>query len=172
MGFGGVLKSESVKLLGKNYTPVTGTALLVTEELLHSFEVKSKLVLTDDYLEFYMLPQWNNTAGQKIYKVYFSPTASLADVNKKQVATATGTTNTSTPLTRRFVVKSDTVVRSHNPAVNNIFLIDVALAGSNVPTDITVPSMSAGFYVLISGQKIVGTDTESIDYSFLIRRRQ
>lgn len=157
------------QMLGKNFTPASGTNT-TGEELIQSFEVTAGQINTSDYLDFYALAQWNNSGGTKTFKIYFSPTASLADVNKVQVGQAQATTNTGTPITRRFLVKGDTSIRSHIPATNNFFLIDAVTAGANVPTDITVPSLTAGFFVLISGQKGTGTDTDTIDYSLLMKR--
>lgn len=159
----------SAKFLGRNFTLSSGTNT-TSEELLMSYQVLGSQISVDDYLEFYMLCAWNSSAGTKLFKIYFSPTNSLADASKAQVAQMQFTTSSNSPIPRRFIVKSDTLIRSHVPATNNLSIIDTLLGGTNVPTDISVPSLSAGFWILISCTKSVGTDTDTAEYSYLMKR--
>lgn len=161
--------SATARMLGRNFTPASGTNT-TGEELLMSYEISASQITTDDYLEVYSLVAWNSTAGTKLFKIYFSPTNSLADGSKVQVAQMQFTTSSGSPILRKLIVKSNTLVRSHVPATNNVSLIDTLLGGTNIPTDITVPSLSAGFWVLISGTKSVGTDTDTAEYSYLMKR--
>lgn len=159
----------SAKFLGRNFTLSSGTNT-TSEELLMSYQVLGSQISVDDYLEFYMLCAWNSSAGTKLFKIYFSPTNSLADASKAQVAQMQFTTSSNSPIPRRFIVKYDTLIRSHVPATNNLSIIDTLLGGTNVPTDISVPSLSAGFWILISCTKSVGTDTDTAEYSYLMKR--
>lgn len=150
------------KVLGYINTPASGTNT-TSEELLTSNQIAASILSTNDIIEFVSSIQWSSTVGSKQFKLYINTSSSLSGATL--IATGTiNTTNTGSPFSRRFFVLSDTTIRSNVPAAGALNVSDATTSGTNVPTTITVPSLSAGFYFIISGQKVsLGTDTDTVD---------
>lgn len=153
-------------LLAKNYTAASGTAV-TTEEILHSYQIAAGVVASGDLLEFYSSLIINNNANTKTFRMYVNTSNSLSG------ATLLGTFVTASLVTdvmsRFFAILSDTSIESTAGPTNN-FRSQYA---NNVGTSsaVTVPSVSAGFWIILSGQKAVAGDTDTVRWSMIRNSR-
>lgn len=151
------------KKIAYNYTPVSGTNT-VNQEILHSHFIAAGNIIAGDLIKLFSALVQNNSGGTKIYRIYINSSSSLSGAVK--IGTySTQTTNTLQSTERFFRVIDDTNVRgiaSATQAANGEWT-----AGALTPTTFTVSSLAAGFYIIISGQKSVGTDTDTVDTSWV-----
>jgi hypothetical protein len=154
--------ARNARLVGRNLTPGTGTNT-TGEELLQSIQVAANLVMTGDLLDVFGSIAVNSSAGTKIFRMYVNTSASLSGATL--IATSATFTSNSTGIafTRKFPVISDTALECMQGATGAVNTW--ANASTGVSVNITVPSVSAGFFVIISGQKNTGTDTDSIRWA-------
>ena len=148
--------------LMSNFTPASGTAT-TSEELLHSLQVLPKLITTGNLLSVYANIATNNNANNKTFRIYINTSNSLTG------ATLLGSYITANALgdniSRFFPVISDTSIECYGgttTGTQNQYALTLGTSGN-----VTVPSLSAGFWILISGQKAVAGDTDSIRWSML-----
>lgn len=129
------------------------------EELLAAIPVLSGIVIPGDFLELVALVTMATTSNNKNFRMYISPTASFADVNKVQLAFAGPFTNTSPSVyfRRKLIVVSDTVVKIWIPPTTNYYNDDQTNSAA-ILANYTVPSLSAGFYFFVTSQKVSGPD--------------
>lgn len=148
----------------KNYTATSGTAV-TTEELLHSLSVPANLMASGGLMQVYANIATNNNANNKTFRIYVNTSASLSG------ATLLGTyiTNnlTGDNINRLFPIISDTSLECFGGTTTSTESSYGTTTGTSAA--ITVPSVSAGFFVIISGQKAVGGDTDTVRWS-VVRR--
>lgn len=161
--------ARNSSILVKNFTPVSGTNV-TTEEVLHVLQVPANAVAANDLLEIIALVNTNITAGQKIFRMYINTVGDLSGTPIK-IATNTTITNGQPAIgfARLLPVLSDTTIDCISGATGAQF--SHYNSGSAASSIITVPSLSAGFYVIITGQKSVGSDTDQVRWSIIRNSR-
>lgn len=160
--------SANTKLLAKNVTPVFSTNT-TSEELIDAIQVPASTLVTGDILEYLMHMVWSGT-GAKTYKIYFAPTNLLSDASKVLIATSTSHISSSNaPFTRRFIVISNTSIKTTFPAAAAQDDMNATTGGTNINTTITVPSLSAGFFIIISSTKATGADANGVEFTYIKR---
>lgn len=157
-----VINQGFTKQIAKNFSPATVTAGSVTEEKLHSFFVPAGLVSTGDLIEIYSLWAMSVSANIKTLRFYINSTDSLAG------AVLVGQLNSSTyaidNIARLMPVISDTSVLVAGTGATVLrSQYGVGTSGTNTNTD--VPSLAAGFYIIVSGQKASGAETLTLNFS-------
>lgn len=153
-------------LLAKNYTPNSGTAV-TTEEILHSYQINPNIIETGDMLEVYASILTNNTLPVKTFRIYVNTSNSLTGATL--IASLTTNNIVSDLHSRFFPIISDTSIESYNGAANNTR--SQYASGSGTSANITVPSLSAGFWIILSGQKAFATDTDTLRWSMIKKSR-
>jgi len=147
-----------------NYTSASGTNT-TSEELLHSLQVPANYVYSGNLLNLYANIATNNNANNKTFRVYVNTTNTLT------AATLIGTlvTNSVTGdhISRFIPIISDTSVECYGGTATNLRNQYSNTTGTSAA--VTVPSVSAGFWILISGQKAVGTDTDTVRWSMVTK---
>lgn len=150
-------------MLANNYTPVTGTAT-TSEELLQSYEVSPGIVAMADLFEVNASMIVTNNANNKTVRIYVNTSNSLSGATL--IATHNMRNTLSENIYRAFPVVSDTALECYAGASGAVSSSqDSTAAGTTA--NVTVPSVSAGFWVLISMQKATAGDTATIRWSFI-----
>lgn len=151
------------KKIAYNYTPVSGTNT-VNQEILHSHFIAAGTVLPGDVIKIYSRLTQNNSGGTKIYRIWINSSNSLTGA--VQIGQHTTLTTVIMQGTERFYpVLSDTTLRGIGTATQAIN--GEWTSGAFTPTTFTVTSLSAGFYILITGQKNNGADTDTVNASWV-----
>jgi hypothetical protein len=154
-------------LLNKNLTPVSGGPDQL-EHLLQSYQVNPGVIKVGDLLEVVTSVLWNNNANNKTIRVYFNSTNTLTAATL--LATRTSASVAADGLQRFFPVISDTVVECYGAAATSIPASYGQTTG--VSANVTVPSISAGFWILVTLQKGQTTDTDTLRWSMVRYSRQ
>lgn len=157
--------SRNTRLINRNYTPTAGTNT-TNEELLHSLQVGANIVEINDIIAVASTVTTNSTAGTKIFRMYINTSNSLSGATQIAQSVTMSTASTSSPFQRFFPVINNTTLEAFagttGPA-NSSF----STSQTGISANVTVPSLSAGFWILISGQKSVGTDTDTVRLSYV-----
>jgi hypothetical protein len=159
--------SSANGLLGKNFTPASGTAV-ITEEILHSYQVAAGLVASGDLLESYANIVCTNNANNKTFRMYVNTSNSL--IGATLLATYTSASFLDDCMSRFFPVTSDTAIECYAGATQSLRL-QYATATVGTSGTVVVPSVSAGFWFIISGQKAVAGDTDTVRWSMIRNSR-
>jgi hypothetical protein len=151
--------SRTQKLAGKQLTSsgsLTGTGgnLYLLGNVLS--------VSVGDVIEVYSRVGWSSSAVSKTFRFHINTSNNLSGANQIAVS-GTQTTNSYITFKRRFVVESNTSIRSHVPATGALTDDDTITAGSNIPTSITVPNLTGTVYLIVSGNTAT-SDTVAADY--------
>ncbi|MGZ3883223.1 MAG: hypothetical protein ACXVP0_07270 [Bacteroidia bacterium] len=146
-----------------NYTPASGTAV-TTEELLHSLQVPANLMASGGMMEVQANIAANSNANSKTFRIYVNTTNSLSGATL--VATHATSNSTGDCIQRYFPIISDTALECYGGATGDTRASTAVLA-AGTSANVTVPSVSAGFWVLVSGQKAVAGDTDTIRWSMV-----
>jgi hypothetical protein len=142
-----------------NLTPASGTAV-TTEELLHSLQVPANLFTTGDVMRVYADLITSGT-GNKTFRIYVNSSNTLTAATL--LSTVLYTTTTAESFMRLFPVISTTSLGCHGgTTTSGQTQYD---ANSGTTASITVPNVTSGFWVLISGQKATAGDTDKINWS-------
>lgn len=145
-----------------NYTPASNTAV-TTEEILHALQVPAGLFSTGNLMEVYSSLTFTNSANIKTYKIYINTSNSLSGATA--IANYRPTVNTVDNISRLFPVINDTTLEAYGGTGTSISNQYTANTGTSA--NVTVPSLSAGFWVLISGQKSVAGETSTLRWSMV-----
>lgn len=145
-----------------NYTPASNTAV-TTEELLHSLQIPAGLFSTGNLMEVYSSLTFTNSANTKTYRIYINTSNSLSGATL--IANYKPTVNTTDNTSRLFPIIDDTTIESYGGTATSISNQFTANTGTSA--NVTVPSLSAGFWVLISGQKSVAGETSTLRWSMV-----
>lgn len=145
-----------------NYTPVSGTAV-TTEELLHSLQVPANLFASGGMMHFYSGIVCSSNANSKTFRVYVNTSNTLSGATLLGTYVANSATVASAGFSRLFAIISDTSIECHGGAANQAQNSYNTSAFTSAST--TVPSVSAGFWVLVSTQKINAGDTATLRFS-------
>lgn len=145
--------SQPYEIIVKDFTPVLGTATAV-EELLMSLQVPASKIASGDVMEVNVQTDNTSDATGKVYRIYINTSNSL--IGATLVATSTSITinQLSVQFHRLFPVISDTVLECSSGAAG----AQITMFGSGAATsaNVTVPSVSAGFWILITSDKTSG----------------
>ncbi|MGZ3949112.1 MAG: hypothetical protein ACXVPU_13525 [Bacteroidia bacterium] len=154
-------------VLNKNFSPVSGTSTQ-TEELLQSYQVNSGVIKVGDLLEVIVSTLYTNNANNKTIRVYVNSSNTLTAATL--LATRTSASVASDDLQRFFPVISDTAIECYGAAATSISSSYAQTTG--VSANVTVPSLKAGFWILISLQKASSADSDTIRWSMVRYSRQ
>lgn len=151
------------RALAKDINTYSSTST-TSEELLAAIPVGAGIVIPGDFLEAVALVTMPTNGNNKNFRIYISPTASFSDPNKVLVAFAGPFTNTtpSVYFRRKLIVVSDTVVKIWIPPSTNYYNDDQTNTNA-VTAAYTIPSLTAGFYFLVSSQKGVAGDMTRLE---------
>lgn len=144
-------------LLYNNLTPVTVTNPSTSEEVLHAIQVPAGLVDPNDMLEFFSQFQVTGSANNKTFRVYIDATGDLTGAILIGTFTTSGATVQMSTLYRFLPVLTDTSIEALASASTSV--TGNYSQPNAVNTQITVPSLTAGFYIVITGQKASGAET-------------
>lgn len=149
------------RIIGKNYSAVS-VSNTTSEEVIRTIQIAAGDLNSGEMFEVFNQLGFNNNGNTKTVRWYINTTP---DLTGSPVLIATSPTNASiqsAPLHRYFICASDTTIKSPVPA-STTYLTNWLVANAALTT-IVVPSLSAGFYLVITGQKVTsGTDTLTLD---------
>lgn len=152
----------SYKILSRNYSPASNTAT-VNEELLHSHQISAQEVLSGDMLEVFSSWVITNSANAKTFRVYINTANTL--VGATQLGTFNPGAVQSENLSRYMPAINDTTLEVYGNATTSARNQFANSAAQSV--NIAVPSLSAGFWILFSGQKAAAGETCTIRWSMV-----
>lgn len=152
-------------LFSKNLTPASCGAN-TTETILHSHQIAAGMVAVGDLLEVYVSVLMNSDAHTKTFKVYAHTSNALGGTMIGQLFL---TTNVTSMLSRTFPVVTDTSLELLGGTSNQTSQYGTSATSSST---VTVPSVSAGFWIIISGQKNNdAADTATVRWSMVKNAR-
>lgn len=143
-----------------NFTAASGTST-TSEEKLHTLQVPANILTTGDVLKVYANIEGTNSANIKTFRMYVNTSDSLSGATL--LGTVQITTQTCASFMRMFPVISDTSLRCYSGTTTSALTQYNNTSGTSADT--TVPSISAGFYILISGQKASAGETDTVRWS-------
>jgi hypothetical protein len=147
-----------------NFTPTSGTST-TSEELLHSLAVPAGLFSTGDVMKVYADLITTNSANNKTFRIYVNTSATLSGATK--LATVVYTTTAAESIMRLFPIISATSMGAHNGATTSAQTQYEASTGTTA--NVTVPTTASAFYVLISGQKATAGETDTVQWSMVLK---
>ncbi len=144
-----------------NFTPFN-TTNTTAEEIAHSHQIASGLIITGNDIEILAVSTNVSSANTKTYRMYVNTSNSLSGATL--IATAAYTTAAGyAPFWRKFRVLSDTSIFSPNSPTNSLSSwVSASATGSS---NVTVPSLTAGFWVIITSQKSSGAESVMLQNS-------
>lgn len=151
------------RALAKDINTYTSTST-TAEELLAAIPVGAGIVIPGDFLEAVALVTMPTNGNNKNFRIYISPTSSFSDPNKVLVAFAGPFTNTtpSVYFRRKLIIVTDTTAKIWIPPGTNYYNDDQQNSAAITAT-YTLPSLSAGFYFLITSQKTAAVDVTRLE---------
>lgn len=154
-------------VLGKNYTPasVTGTT---TETIMHSHQIAAGVVATGDFMEVIGSILDTNNANNKTFKIYVNTSNSLSGATL--LATFDQASFSADSIQRFFPVISDTALECPGGATVSSRTVYSGTSGTSA--NVTVPSVSAGFWFIISCTLANSADSGSLRWSMVTNGRQ
>lgn len=153
-------------LLAKNYTAASGTAV-TTEEILHSYQIAASVIASGDLLEVYANIATNNNANNKTFRISVNTSNALAGATV--IGTLVSASLLSDLISRFYPIISDTSIECYAGAANSAR--NQYGGSTSASAAVTVPSVSAGFWIIISGQKATAGDTDTIRWSMIRNSR-
>lgn len=155
------LNSNS-KRLAHNYTPASGTAV-TSEEVLHTLEIEAGKVAAGDLLEWYAATANTNSANNKTWRMYINTTPNLSG-SPVLLATSVMTANAqTTTFSRKIPVLSTTSVFCYGSPTQTGATPYASIQATS--TNVAVPDLSAGFYIIITAQKANSGETVTVNFS-------
>lgn len=151
------------KLLSKNYTPTSGTAT-TAEEIYHSHQIAASKVASGDLLRVVCRFNMTNNANVKTARMYVNTSNSLVGATLVATSAALASLDSS-PFSRLFPCSADTTFAL--PIAAAAAVIHELANSTTANANITVPSVSAGFWIIITGQKATSGDTLTCGWSFV-----
>lgn len=143
-----------------NFTAASCTAT-TSEEKLHTLTLPPNILTTGDVLRVYANIEGTNSANNKTFRIYVNTADSLSGATL--LATATMTTQSNSSFLRLFPVISNTSLRCYGGTTTSVLTQYNNTSGASADT--TVPSLSAGLYIIISGQKASSGETATVRWS-------
>jgi hypothetical protein len=147
-----------------NYTPATAAAV-TTEELLHSLQVPANFLASTGLFEVYCSALFTASTNNKTYRISVNTTNSLSGATVVATAIANSGTVSTAGFARTFPIISDTALECMAGAATT--LTNEYGNSGGTSANVTVPSVSAGFWVLISAQKATGAETATARWSMV-----
>jgi hypothetical protein len=147
-----------------NYTSAT-TSGNTTEHILHAYQIPAGFIETGNLLRVYGMATYTINHG-KAFRIYINTSNSLTGAT--QIGTYDAFNTPADNIGRLYPVISDTVLECYGsttfifPNTRNEYTGTTQVSGN-----ITVPSLSAGFWLLISGQNASVTDTTTLVWSMV-----
>ncbi|MEO5644455.1 MAG: hypothetical protein ABIQ40_02025 [Bacteroidia bacterium] len=142
-------------------TAPTGTA----ENIIFSHQIGANVFAAGDLLTIGSWVGATSNANTKTWRIYFNTANSLSGANLTLIATLAVTTNSASTSFNR------TCTMTSNITILNGVAGSVSSAGGAGTTaldaGITVPSISAGFWVIVTAQKAVSGDVMRMDRFFI-----
>jgi hypothetical protein len=158
----GVTSRTNLYKLSVNVTPASNTAT-TSEEILHSHQIAANKIAIGDALEILAMFNCNNNANAKTGRLYFNTTNSLSGATL--LATASMPSITGGPLARMIPIKTNTTTASLYSASTSH--THPYLQVTSTFANITIPDVTAGFWIIFSGQKASSGDTLTLDHSYI-----
>jgi hypothetical protein len=147
-----------------NYTPASGTAV-TTEELLHSLQVPANLMASGGLFEVYSSALFTASTNNKTFRIYINTSNTLTAATLLATAIANSASVSTVGFARTFPIINDTTLECMAGTTTTLGNQYTSSAGTSANT--TVPSVSAGFWILISGQKATAGETDTIRWSMV-----
>jgi len=147
-----------------NYTPASGTNT-TSEELLHSLQVPANVIASGGLFEVYASLLFTASVNSKTFRIYVNSSNSLTAATLLGTVSTTNSGISTTAFSRTFPVINDTTLECMAGTTTALTTQYNTSAGTSA--NVTVPSVSAGFWVLISGQKGLGTETDTVRWSMV-----
>lgn len=154
----GYSAQKSNLLYLSNYTSAP-TSNTTNEELLMSLQITANNIKAGDIIEIYARFLVTNSANDKTFRLYLNTSNSLSGATLLGFSLVTAIVQSF--LSRRIAIISDTSIRVPDTGTS----VASEFGGVTVADDVlTVPSLSGGVWLLISGQKETGTETLTAEF--------
>ncbi|HWY13298.1 MAG TPA: hypothetical protein VN026_18345 [Bacteroidia bacterium] len=147
-----------------NYTPASGTSV-TTEELLHSLQVPANVIASGGLFEVYASVLFTASTNNKTFRIYVNTSNTLTSATLLGTAIANSASVASVGFARTFPVINDTTLECLAGTTSSLTSEYNSSGGTSA--NVTVPSVSAGFWVLFSGQKVTAGETDTIRWSMV-----
>ena len=152
------------KIEVSNYTPVAGTAI-TAEELLRSLPVPANRFFPGDLMEVAANTNNNSSAGGKTYRMYINSSDTLVGATQIAMSTTITINQQSILFSRYFPVINDTTLECASGAGGA--QLNAFSSGTGTSANVVVPSLSAAFFILITGTKTLGADTDGLRWAVI-----
>jgi hypothetical protein len=147
-----------------NYTPASA-GVVTTEELLHSLQVPANLLTSGGLFEVYCSALFTASTNSKTFRISVNTTNTLSGATVIATAIANSASISTSGFARTFPIISDTALECMASAATSLTNEYGNSAGTSA--NVTVPSVSAGFWVLISAQKASSGETATARWSMV-----
>ena len=142
-------------ILGRDVTQVNLATSATAESIMYSFYVPPGFIQTGDIIDVYALYTLiQSSANNKDFRIRFSSNGNIAGSSAIGFYRTT-TNNQSLGYNRIIAVRNDTTIITMGQNGNG-FPTSYGNSIVNTNATVTVPSMSAGFYILLTAQKPSG----------------
>lgn len=146
-----------------NYTPASGTAT-TSEELMHSLEVPANLFASGGLMNVYVNAAFTSSVNSKTYRIYANTSNTLSGATLLATAAVT-TAQTGAGISRLFPIISDTALECFGGPTTSTPSQYGQTTGTSA--NVTIPSISAGLWILISTQKANSGETITVRWSMV-----
>src|SRR3990167_8429949 len=158
----GTAFGNSIKMIGADFTPVATTAT-TSEELLHSHSIGAGIVTVGSIMDVFANFLLTGSINNKTFRIYVNTSASLSGATLLSTFTTSGLTVVTSFISRILVVISDTLIEILGAPTTS--LASNFSQSSVANSQVTVPSLTAGFFIIISGQKASAGETLTARWS-------
>lgn len=152
-----------------NFTPDSNDAN-TNEKVLQTIQVAAGIVSPGDIIEFFSQFQVTASANNKTFRVYIDATGDLTGAILIGTFTTSGAAVQMSPLYRFLPVLTDTSIEALASASTSV--TGNYSQPNAVNTQIAVPSLSAGFYIVITGQKANAGETLTCRWTQITIKKQ
>lgn len=152
-----------------NLTPASNDAN-TNEKVLHAIQIQSDVVAPGDLIEFFSQFEVTASANNKTFRVYIDATGDLTGAILIGTFTTSGAAVQMSTLYRFLPVLTDTSIEALASASTSV--TGNYSQPNAVNTQITVPSLSAGFYIVITGQKASAGETLTCRWTQVTIKKQ
>lgn len=164
---------QADKILSITTTPYA-SGNTTAEIVLANLAISASQLSANDIMEVFASVQMNTSANNKSYKIYASVDAGTAGNNVPVGAVALGLSADFSSLagasfSRLFPILSGSTARAYGDVGGKF--ADQYDTTSSAPATVTFNKFDEAFNIIISVTKSTGTDTATVDYAFVARKK-
>jgi hypothetical protein len=133
------------------------------DELAHTMKITAGQITTGDCIDVYTLTESTSSVNNKIYKLWANTSATLSGATQIGAFGTVTTGAQSQPFSRVFAVRSaTTIIASANGTT--VYSSSNSVV-TTAPAVITIPTLAADVYIMVSVQRANSGDTAAVDFS-------